>query len=100
MKPQTEVQITLADFTADLVEGRAKGEYAGMTRVVSVRMPIHTVVACQALADQAQVTRNSLICHLLSVGIEEVRNRLSSQTFETLMHFEAALLQSFIEEEA
>lgn len=80
--------IRAADHAAAIVEGRAKTEYVGMTRVISVRLPHHLAVQIQALANKSGKTRNGTITTLLEVGLEEVKERLEPETLQSLSEIE------------
>ena len=99
MVPKAELKMALADMTAKLVEGHEIKEDNNIFRVVSVRMPIELVANCQALADQAQVTRNILICKLIEIGVQEVESRLSSETLLQISLAEESILVSYLGEE-
>lgn len=84
-------EIRVADFAAGIVEGTATGQYVGMTKVISVRLPVHLAIQLQAMAHKSGKTRNAMISKLLEVGLEEVRLRLSDETCEELQVIEIEL---------
>lgn len=88
-------RIRLADHAAGIIEGTAKSEYVGLTRPISVRLPVHLAVQLDALAQQSQKTRNATFTTLLEVGLEEVRERLSDETVSELTHIEQAMFHDF-----
>lgn len=85
--------IRAADHAAAIVEGRAKTEHVGTTKVLSVRLPTFLAAQVQALAHKSGKTRNATIGTLLEVGLEEVRGRLAEDTIKELVAIEAELLQ-------
>ncbi len=87
-----EFTIAAADELADMVEGRTAFSYAGLTKVTSVRIPLHLAVKVQALAYKSGKTRNAIIVNLLEVGLEELHQRLKSTTLEELKSFETKAL--------
>ena len=84
-------EISAAEFAAAMVEGNAKTEYSGGTKVISVRLPVHLAVQLQALAQKMAKTRNAAVEMLLEVGLEEVRSRLSEETCKELHEIEQEL---------
>lgn len=80
------------DVAVSIVEGTAEEAYIGMTKVVSVRIPLLYVVQAQAMAHKCGQTRNGMIVSLLKVGLEEVRSRLSDETRETVSRIESELI--------
>jgi predicted DNA-binding protein len=85
--------ISAAEHAANIVEGRGKSSYIGVTKVISVRIPSFLAAQVQALANKSGKTRNATIATLLEVGLEEVRGRLSPETIEELEAIEQEVLQ-------
>ena len=69
---------------AGIIEGRAKTEYMGSTKVISVRLPLTLEAEVQAFAHKSGRSRNAMISILLEVGMEEVRKHLSDETAEEI----------------
>lgn len=86
-------QLSAAEFAAALVEGNAKTEYSGGTKVISVRLPVHLAVQVQALAQKSGKTRNASVEMLLEVGLQEVRAHLSDETCKELHEIEQELFR-------
>ena len=84
--------IRAADQAASVVEGRGKYEYSGITKVISVRLPVILAAQVQALSHKSAKTRNFTVTSLLEVGLEEVRERLSEETLKDLVEIEQELL--------
>lgn len=84
--------ILAADQVAAIVEGRGENSYVGVTKVTSVRLPLHLSVKLQALAHKSGKTRNAMMVNLLEVGLEEVYQRLSPETVEQLQELESEAL--------
>ncbi|MCT6721775.1 hypothetical protein [Acidovorax sp. K2F] len=84
--------IRAADQAASVIEGRGKSEYVGLSKVISVRVPVILAAQVQALAHKSAKTRNSTVTTLLEVGLEEVRERLSEETLKDLVEIEQELL--------
>lgn len=80
--------IKVADQAAAIVEGRGKGEYIGITKIITIRLPLPIAVQVQALAQKSGKSRNSTIGMLLEVAIEAVRERLDASTIQELQEFE------------
>ena len=72
--------ISAADHAAGIVEGRADTQRIGVTKVISVRLPVTLLAQLQGLAHKSGKTRNFTIETLLEVGLEEVKARLSEKT--------------------
>ena len=86
-------RITEADHAAAIVEGRGETNYAGSSKVISIRLPSDIVVRAQAMAHKSGKTRNAMMCTLLEVGLEEVRQRLAPETLQTLHEIEQELFR-------
>lgn len=84
--------IQAADQVAAIVEGRGETHYMGVTKVISVRLPLHLSVKLQALAHKSGRTRNSMMVNLLEVGLEEVFQRLTPETLAQLQDLESEAL--------
>lgn len=84
--------IQAADQVAAIVEGRGENTYIGVTKVTSVRLPLHLAVKLQALAHKSGKTRNAMIVNLLEVGLEEVHQRLTPETLAQLQDLESEAL--------
>lgn len=84
--------IQAADQVAAIVEGRGENTYIGVTKVTSVRLPLHLSVKLQALAHKSGKTRNAMIVNLLEVGLEEVHQRLTPETLAQLQDLESEAL--------
>ena len=84
--------IQAADQVAAIVEGRGENTYIGVTKVTSVRLPLHLAVKLQALAHKSGRTRNAMIVNLLEVGLEEVHQRLTPETLAQLQDLESEAL--------
>lgn len=83
--------LTAADHAAGIFEGTGNSTYIGMTKVISVRLPLLQFVNLQALAHKSGKTRNSTIVTLLDVGLEEVESRLSPETLSQVEVLKAEL---------
>lgn len=92
--------ITAADHAAGIIEGTAKTEYVGATKVISVRLPLFQAIKIQALAMKSGKTRNATIGTLLEVGLEEVLDRLTDETLAQVDQIESQLHQSGIQGDA
>lgn len=85
--------ISSADQAAAIVEGTAESTYIGVSKVISVRLPVVLATSVQALAHKSGKTRNAAVAMLLEVGLEEVRQRLSEDTLTELHSIEQELLR-------
>ena len=83
--------IKAADHAAAIVEGRGKTEYVGLSKLVTIRIPMPLAVQLQAVAQKSGKSRNATIATLLEVGLEEVRERLDETTLEELQTIEKEL---------
>lgn len=80
----SELEITRAEQTAAILEGRGESSFMGATTVISVRLPVIQEAEIQAFAKKANKTRNAMISILLDVGMEAVRSHLSEETAEEI----------------
>lgn len=83
--------IKAADYAAAIVEGRARTDFIGCTKIITIRIPLHLAVQLQALAQKSGKSRNATISTLLEVAIEEVTQRLGPSTVEELRAIEQEL---------
>lgn len=83
--------IKAADHAAAIVEGRGKTEYVGLSKLITIRVPMHLAIQLQAMAQKSGKSRNATIATLLEVGLEEVSERLDLQTIEQLREIEQEL---------
>ncbi|MDH0383725.1 hypothetical protein [Comamonas aquatica] len=88
-----EIEVSQAEIAAGMVEGTAKTDYMGETKVISVRIPASMIVLVQAMAQKMGKTRNAAVAMLLEVGLEEVRKRLSDETVQELHEIEQELFR-------
>ena len=79
-----EETISQAEHAAGIIEGRAKTEYMGSTKVISVRLPLTLEAEVQAFAHKSGRSRNAMISILLEAGMEEVRKHISDETAEEI----------------
>lgn len=67
-----------AEVIADMITGNKIIRAKLITRPVMVRIPVDDLLTIDAMADLAGgKSRNQIICHLLTAGIESVVNILS-----------------------
>lgn len=92
--------VSAVDHAAAIVERRAKTDYVGVTKIVSVRMPLHTFVDLSALANVSGKTKNATAVMLLEVGIEEVKARLSAETLKDLSDIAGEQVTDYLNEVA
>ncbi len=83
--------IKAADHAAAIVQGRGKTEYIGLTKLITIRLPMPLAIHLQAMAQKSGKSRNATIATLLEVGLEEVRERLDDQTIDQLREIEQEL---------
>lgn len=84
--------LTEAEHAAAIVEGTASTRWTAPTKVISVRLPALLFAEVSALAHKSGKTRNSMICTLLEVGVEEVTTRLTPETKTALSAIRSELL--------
>jgi hypothetical protein len=92
--------ISEAEHTANIIEGRAESNYVGVTRPVSVRIPLHLSVQIQTLAHKSGKTKNAMMIRLFTVGIEEVQKHLSDETNKEMAKITAEIYQQEMAESA
>ena len=76
--------ISAAQHAAGILEGTAKTNYIGVTKVISVRLPSPLLAELQGFAHKSGKSRNSIISILLEVALEEVKKHASPEALEDL----------------
>lgn len=92
--------VSAADHAAGIVERRGKTEYVGVSKVLSVRIPLHLFVDLQALAHVSGKSRNAMLSTLLEVGVEEVKARLEPATLKDLSDIAGEQVADYLNEVA
>lgn len=77
-------EVTRAEITASIIEGRGQRSYVGATKVISVRLPSLLEAEVQAFAHKSGKTRNGMVAMLLEAGIEQVKQHLSDDAIEEI----------------
>ena len=96
MNDHTELQILMA-----AVEKRGGwGEGMGSTVQVSIRLPLHTLVRVDALAQLAEYQRSKMIIHLLDTATEIVNEHMTAETAERYDELQSEIMQKWMEEAA
>lgn len=94
MSEPTELQVLMA-----AVEKRGGwGEAMGSTVQVSIRMPIHTLVRVEALAQLAEYQRSKMIIHLLDTATEIVNEQMTLETAERFEQLQSDIMQKLLQE--
>lgn len=70
-------EVTQAEITASIIEGKGQSIYAGATKVISLRLPVQLEAELQAFAHKSGKTRNGIAAMLLESGMEQVKQHLS-----------------------
>ena len=73
-----------ADHLANMLMHRGNIRVLSSSRPVLTRIPEHTLAEVDAMAKMAGKSRNSLVVHLLNVGIEAVRDRMDDDALGNL----------------
>ena len=73
-----------AERVASLIQGDSIERYVGVLRGISARIPDHVLAEVDAMAKLSNKSRNSMIVHLLGVGLEEVRALLDADSVDRL----------------
>lgn len=74
-----ENEVTQAEITASIIEGKGNASYIGATKVISLRLPVFLEAEIQAFAHKSGKTRNGMVAMLLQTGIEQVKQHLSEE---------------------
>lgn len=72
-------EVTQAEITASIIEGRGESTWVGATKVISLRLPITLEAELQAFAHKSGKTRNGMAAMLLESGMEQVKQHLSDE---------------------
>ncbi len=92
--------VSAADHAAGIVERRGKTEYVGVSKVLSIRIPLNLFVDLQALAHVSGKSRNAMLSTLLEVGVEEVKSRLAPETLKDLSDIAGDQVADYLNEVA
>jgi len=92
--------VSAADHAAGIVERRGKTEYVGVSKVLSIRIPLNLFVDLQALAHVSGKSRNAMLSTLLEVGVEEVKSRLAPETLKDLSEIAGDQVADYLNEVA
>jgi predicted DNA-binding protein len=79
-----ENEVTQAEITASIIEGKGNASYIGATKVISLRLPLFLEAEIQAFAHKSGKTRNGMVAMLLKTGIEQVKQHLSDEVLEEI----------------
>lgn len=84
-----------AEILAASFDGRGTISGQAVTRLVSVRVPVHLLIRIEAFASHSRLTRTQVINRFLEVGIDETQKHLSHATLDAIadhsVHAAAAL---------
>lgn len=90
----TELQVLMA-----AIEKRGGwGEGFGSTVQVSIRLPVHTLVRVEALAQLAEYQRSKMIVHLLDLATEIVNEEMAEETCERYDQLQGEIMQKLLQE--
>jgi predicted DNA-binding protein len=90
--------VSSAEFLAGLVSGTASGKSNGYVKAISFRVSVSSLARVDALAGKAKKSRNAMLNLLLSVGLEEVFDRIDQDVFEEIQSREIHAIQTFMDE--
>lgn len=82
-------EVSQADHVAGILSGTATSNLIAAVRPINYRIPIHLLVVVDAMAAQANKSRNAMLNLLVEVGIDEVREKLDPSVVEALSIGEA-----------
>jgi predicted DNA-binding protein len=91
--------VTAAEHAASVISGTGKTDYWGVTKIISVRMPLHISNRLQALAHRSGKSRNATICNFLAVAIEEVEKHLSEEVVREVNELENEVIAGSLAEQ-
>lgn len=93
-----ENEVTQAEITASIIEGKGNASYLGATKVISLRLPVFLEAEVQAFAHKSGKTRNGMVAMLLQTGIEQVKQHLSEEALaEIELLMQERLADGFVE---
>lgn len=97
MSTQNETQATRApswhhptplELLVDIVSGKKSSDYNGATREYTVNIPLQTVLLLDAMHVNASgISLNELICQLLDLALQEVRENLPEDIKEKMLWY-------------
>lgn len=73
-----------AEVLAASFDGRGSMSYQAVTRPVSVRIPVHTLIRIDAFAAHSGLTRTQVLCRFLDAGLDSTWEHLSPGTREAI----------------
>lgn len=80
---------TSAEAVANTISGFGTTSLNAAAKSVAYRIPVHLLVSVDAMATQANKSRNAMLNLLVKVGVEEVRKQLSDDVAEKICKDEA-----------
>lgn len=93
-----QVEVSQAQALAAVIEGQGEWNWRSAVRQIAARLPLHTLAKVDAIASVAKKSRNQMLEHLLSVGIDETLQHVSGEKLEAIEEQMQAQLSRFIEE--
>ena len=91
-------EISKAQQVAAVIQGTGERSSIGVTKVISVRLPVDLLADLECFAKLSEKTRNAMVEMLLNVGIEEVCKNLTEDTLAELQGMHSLALNAELKE--
>jgi len=83
------------ELLVDIVSGKRGSEYNGATRTLTLQVPTHNALLIEAMLENTTgISRNELICQLLDLALQEVREKLPQDINENILQFVSVEMDS------
>lgn len=77
------------DQLVSMAEGKGRAWYRGVTKTISVRLPVHTYSVVAGLAEISGTSMNVVCMKLIDASLEQVAEQLSQGARERLVQAQA-----------
>src|SRR3990172_2624787 len=86
---------SLLEEVMDIVSGKKSPKYEGATLAFTLRMPTYTALLIEAMFSNTKgISRNELICQLLELALQEVRENLPEDIGDKVLQFVSVSMTS------
>lgn len=93
--PSWQNEPTPLELLVDIVSGKKSPAYDGATQTFTVDIPTHNALLLNAMfANTTGISLNELICNLLDLALQEVRENLSEDVNEKILQFVSVQMDS------
>lgn len=86
---------TPLELLVDIVSGKKSTEYNGATRAYTVHIPVYNALLLDAMHSNTNgISQNELICQLLDLALQEVRDNLAKDVNEKILQHVSVQMDS------